>query len=138
MAARLLANGRYAEATLDGALILNLFDWSVELHTKTADSSAGGDLWERTTVIRNFWVFKCKGYVVPHVLGILPTLYSAVQLQSVPYTLRGYDGSAAGGVIIFQGKAFITQGIVTVPMGMMEQDLEFRGDAAPTVGVSQT
>jgi len=122
--------------------VLNLFDWEVSTETRTTDASAFGDYWRQPVIVSNGWTARARAYFSA---GQVTSYLSAWRLQSGSsggaykdppiITFTGYyDWTAlGGGKVIFQGDCFVTRGRISVPMAMVEQEIEFEGIGSPTV-----
>lgn len=126
--------GRYAEASIGGVLIALLFDWEVTVEHDTEDVTAHGDHWQQHVPLDAGWRFRCRGYVVPgSAAHYINTAFGAGPQAS--FALAGYSGSVATGTLIFAGTGIPIRGILSAPMVLAEQELEFIGVGAPTTGI---
>jgi len=144
MAARSALVGRYAEAAIDPAdgaspaLIVLLFDWSVEVNQKVVELTAHGDYWEYQVPTVAGWTFRAKGYVVPASAShYINNIWASGALPggSGYVFIKGFSGSVASGTPIFAGHGVPLKGVLSVPMEMATQEFEIRGHGAPTIGV---
>lgn len=134
-AGRGILNGRFAEAAIGGVLIGFLFEWSVDISTDTADTTAHGDVWQYNKPLDSGWTFKAKEYVpVATDTHILNTLYTTATVP-VQVTVAGYSGTVAAGTKIFEGTGTPVHADLNAPMELATQGFEIRGNGSPSAGV---
>lgn len=123
--------GRYATATL-GSATLHLFEWEVTFELETVDASAHGDLWRQPVALRQGWTGRARGYFT---VAAAPILATAAEAAADPATLtfNGYKNMTASGPI-WAGSCLITRCNLSVPMAMIEQEVEFIGVGVPSAG----
>src|SRR5215471_8388744 len=127
-------NGRYAicafvGGTGVGTLVLDAFDWEVEIVTDFVDGTAHGDLWDVPVPLKYSWTGRVRGYWET----LQNTYLHAFTLQAgspVPDILTGTFtayGDDTSTVIVFQGACYAVRTRWNVPNAMLEQELELRG-----------
>ena len=137
-------NGQFATASFNSGsgtftAIVNLFEWEVTIATELADVTAHGDYWKTNVVLRQSWTARARGYFTS---GAVASYLAAWAVGSGgAYTdpaatyFTGYNVSSGQGApnIIFQGQGFVTRGNLSVPMAMVEQEIEIEGSGSPLV-----
>jgi hypothetical protein len=136
MAARQVINGRYAEASVGGGVVIALlFDWSVKFKSDHIDATGHGDLWRKHLPTVTEWEFKAKSFVVPASANHYGRLWSAGSTLTL-LTINGYDGKVTTGTPIFTGQGFPQSFELLAPMGVATQEFVVLGYGAPTLGVA--
>ena len=137
-------NGQFATASFNTAVgtftsIANLFEWEVTITTELADVTAHGDYWKTNVVLRQSWTARARGYFTSG--AVASYLAAWAQGTTDAYTdpvvtyFAGYNIASGQGApnIIFQGQGFVTRGNISVPMAMIEQEIEIEGTGSPHV-----
>jgi len=126
-------HGRYATATL-GSAVLNLFEYEITFELETVDSSAFGDLWRYPVALRQGFTGRARGYFTA---ADAPLLVAASNDAADPATLtfNAYKSMTISGPI-WTGTVLITRCNFSVPMAMVEQEVEFVGVGAPSAGTT--
>ncbi len=125
--------GGFAQCYLFGSVVVNLFDWEVNVNFDYADATAHGDHWKVKAFLDADWTARAKGYVAQ----VTASQYIKQATSSgVPTALTfiGYSDVSAT-TVLWEGPCFISKGRITVPMGMMEQEIEVISSGPPTVGL---
>lgn len=135
-------HGRFATVTV-GSVVLNCFEWELEVQQEFADATAHGDFWFNPLPITQRWTARVRGYL---------TNSSAIAISSPsqsssnpPYTNALFNKSGTGPafvltcysdptptLIVFKGSAFASRGRLLAPMAMVTQEMELTGIGPPT------
>lgn len=129
-------------AAVPANAVVNLFDWEISIETRTVDATAFGDYWRQPVIVSNGWTARARAYFTA---GQVTSYLSVWRLQSGStgnaykdppiVTFTGYNDwtTLGSGKIVFQGDCFVTRGRISVPMAMVEQEIEFEGIGSPAV-----
>lgn len=126
-------HGRYATATL-GSAVLNLFDYEITFELETVDASAHGDLWRQPVALRQGFTGRARGYFTAADAPLLQTA-SNDTADPATLTLNVYKNMTLSGPI-WAGTVLITRCNFSVPMAMVEQEVEFVSVGAPSAGTT--
>lgn len=133
-AARSVLNGRYAECSIGGAVLVFLFDWEIRVSFDYANLTAAGDRWKVRVPLDGDWTARGRGYIAP---SATTSYIKAAFTSAVPIvlTFAGFT-AAVGGAKIWEGSCYISGGRLSAPMALFEQEIELISTAAPSTGVS--
>ena len=128
--------GRYAECTINGQVLVFLFDWEINVESSLVNLTATGDRWQIYVPVDLTWTARARGYIAP---GASTSYISASFLgggAGIPATLTfaGYS-AVVGGQKLWEGPCLISSGRLSAPMGLFEQEITLRGTSLPTVGI---
>lgn len=126
-------HGRYATAEVAG-VVLHLFDWEVTVEMETFDATAHGEYWRVHVQGDQSWRARARGYFKPSDASYLAARSSSVDPLVTVFT--GYSGmETTTDKIVWQGACFITRANFSVPMAMIEQEIELVGTGQPLAGL---
>lgn len=129
MAQKTTAIGRYAEASIGGVLIVQLYDWELVIEADYEDVTAHGDEYEVVVPLKQRWTFRARQYILLNTA----TSLTAFTVSAEPATMevRCYTEPASSGTIRFRGVGYPTRAMLAAPMELMEQEFEIRGSGLP-------
>lgn len=131
MAQKQTAIGRYAQCKIGGFVVAECFDWELTLEADHEDVTAHGDEWTVLAPLSQSWTFRARGYIPlntgTYANGVFNASGSPASLSVIAYT-----EPATSGTIRFQGTGYPTRFNLSVPMELIEQEIEVRGSGAPT------
>ena len=130
MAQKTTAIGRYAEASIGGVVIAQLYDWEVSIEADYEDVTAHGDEWEVVVPLKQRWTFRARQYCLLNVATSLTAFTTSAEPAGM--TVRCYTEPAATGSIVFQAGGFPTRALLSAPMELVQQEIEIRGTSTPT------
>lgn len=134
--ARNVLVGRYAECTLNGLVLVFLFDWEITITSDTVNLTATHDRWKIFVPVDSDWTARAKGYIAPSA----STSYISGAYQAggagIPalLTFAGYS-AVTGGQKLWEGPCYISGGRLAAPNGLFEQEIMLRGTGLPTAGL---
>ena len=131
--ARGLVVGRFAVCTIGGSIVVNIYDWEVNINFDFADATAHGDFWKQKVFLDGDWTARGRGYLAATSVTVISALTSSQQPTQV--TFRGFSDTTQT-TKIWEGTAFITRGRLAVPMTLLEQEWELVSTGTPTAGLS--
>jgi hypothetical protein len=120
--------------------VADLFDWSVEVETTTADASIKGDVAARMIPINTHGRLTAKRYV-QSTLALANNVVNAavsgtrldwavVSVDTIPPTVSGFTGNAFAKI---QGTGYVTRGTVSAPRGPVVDEWEVQLDTVPVL-----
>jgi hypothetical protein len=135
-AARTFVVGRFAICSIDtgsgDATVINLFDWEVSVNFDYADATAHGDRWKQKVFLDADWTARARGYV--SALDAVGYIKAATNASGpVSMNFKGWSDTSRT-TLLWAGTCFIARGRISVPMAMMEQEIELVSNGIPSAG----
>lgn len=126
-------NGRYAICT-GGIATLTAFDWEMEIMTEFVDGTGHGDIWDVPVPLKYSWTARVQGYYDtsnnPYMHNYGGQIVGAPPPDLGTTTFTAYKDDQSS-VPVFVGAGIVVRARWSVPLAMVEQELELRGSGVP-------
>ena len=126
--------GLYAQVTISGISVLNLFDAEVRVRQTLTEVTAHGDEWEQWIPLRQGWTARARGYLTRAGAASTTFIGGSAKISASPAAMTFTMWSDMGTNVIFLGECFAEDISITRPNAMVEQEVTLRGSIAPNSG----
>jgi hypothetical protein len=129
-----LLHGVYGLMTLSGIATLHLYNCRIRVEQSLADVTGHGDEWEQMVALRQRFSGTATGYLSRSAAATATYIGGAHKISASPGEMTVHVYSDFGTTEIFTGTVFSEDVTISFPNAMVEQEITFRGNAAPTLG----
>lgn len=124
--------GKHAELYYGATVVAHGYDCTVEIGVGMDEASAWGDDWDVNIPNRGNFRMTAKKYATVGNIADFLTMAANTATATVPVALKLYREIGNPATLVFQGNAWVSSASLSIPKGLIDEELQVTGTGAPT------